>query len=195
MSEHINENMILWENFLKGDEAAFSSFYKKNYPILYSYGQALQIEEGQIRDIIQDIFLKIYSSPSIIKNSSTIRSLLLVSLRNAYINHKKKQKKITNLDDADFVFQYSVENSFGDEEEQRQVKAEVDSIMEKLTPRQKEIIYLRFLHQMSYEEISQIMNMSEQAARNLIYRAVERIRKDNKNSYVLFLIILAQIKF
>lgn len=195
MSEHINENMILWENFLKGDEVAFSSLYKKNYPILYSYGQALQIEEGQIRDIIQDIFLKIYSSPSIIKNSSTIRSLLLVSLRNAYINHKKKQKKITNLDDADFVFQYSVENSFGDEEEQRQVKAEVDNIMEKLTPRQKEIVYLRFLHQMSYEEISQIMNMSEQAARNLIYRAVDRIRKDNKNSYMFFLIILAQIKF
>lgn len=194
MSGHIDENMILWESFLNGDNTAFSSLYKKNYSILYSYGLALQIEEEQIRDIIHDIFLKIYSSPSIIRDSATIRSLLLVSMRNAYFNFQKKQSKLTNLDEVNFNFKYSVENNFSNEEEHRQIKAEVDGIMKTLTPRQKEIIYLRFLHQMSYEEISHVMSMTKQAARNLVYRTIDRIRKDNKNSYIFFLIILSQVK-
>ena len=58
-----------------------------------------------------------------------------------------------------------------------------------MTPRQKEIIYLRFLHQKEYEEIAQIMDMSEQAARNLTYRAMEKIRKENNDFFVLLFMI------
>lgn len=189
------ENHILWDNFINGDTKAFSNFYKKNYPILYSYGMSLNMSEEQVRDIIHDIFLKLYSTPTIIKDTSTIHSYLLVSLRNAFINQARKQNKIVDLEHIEFDFQYSVENDFWDKSEKAQLKSEVDNIIAQLTPRQKEIIYLRFLHQMSYEEISQVMHMSEQAARNLTHRAIDRIRKNNPDTYLLLLAILLPIRF
>ena len=43
--------------------------------------------------------------------------------------------------------------------------------------------------QKEYEEIAQIMDMSEQAARNLTYRAMEKIRKENNDFFVLLFMI------
>ncbi len=192
MDNYIEKNIALWDSFLKGDQQAFSIFYKNNYTMLYSYGRRLQMDDDQIRDIIHDIFLKLYSNPAIIKATNTIRPFLLVSMRNAFINLQKKTQKQVHTEVLDFDFKYTVENDFWDKEKQVDVKREVDNIIRQLTPRQKEIIYLRFLYEMSYEEIAQIMNMSEQAARNLVYRTIDRIRKDNLQAAFVFFLFLAR---
>lgn len=195
MNNCIDEDIDLWKRFLEGDKIAFSIFYKKNYSILYSYGVGLKIGEDRIRDLIQDIFLKIYTSPSVITDFKTIRSFMLVSFRNAFINQEKKEKRFFDIDTVDFDFHYSVENSFWDENEKQMMQLKVEKILNKLTPRQKEIIYFRFLYQMGYEDIAKIMNMSEQAARNLVHRAITRIREDNPQNYILLLIFLSKIHF
>lgn len=81
------------------------------------------------------------------------------------------------------------ENPMPVQEEVKALKEKIHRIINSLTPRQKEIIYLRFLHQKEYEEIAQIMDMSEQAARNLTYRAMEKIRKENNDFFVLLFMI------
>ncbi|MBD1431266.1 RNA polymerase sigma factor [Sphingobacterium sp. DN00404] len=188
MNDCTEENRLLWLSFLKGDQDAFSTLYKNNYRMLYAYGRRLQMEENQIRDIIHDIFLKLYAKPDLIKNVTTIRPFLLVSMRNAFINWKKKMQRQTDMDVLDFDLHYTVENEFWDKEQLMDVKKKVEHIVQQLTPRQKEIIYLRFLYEMSYEEVAQIMGMSEQAARNLVYRTMDRIRKDNlQAAFALFL--------
>lgn len=192
MGDYTEENKVLWTSFLEGDQEAFSILYKKNYTMLYSYGRRLQMDEDQVRDIIHDIFLKLFSNPTIIKATGTIRPFLLVSMRNAFINLRKKAQKQVGTEILDFDFKYTVENDFWGKEKHEDVKRKVDHIVKQLTPRQKEIIYLRFLYEMSYEEVAQIMNMSEQAARNLVYRTIDRIRKDNLQAAFVFFLFLAR---
>ena len=112
-------------------------------------------------------------------------------MRNAFVNHEKQRKKYLYLDEFEnFELPYFVENTqIEDEEELKALKEKIHRIINSLTPRQKEIIYLRFLHQKEYEEIAQIMDMSEQAARNLTYRAMEKIRKENNDFFVLLFMI------
>ncbi|MCD8165683.1 MAG: sigma-70 family RNA polymerase sigma factor [Bacteroides sp.] len=171
----------LWHSFVQGDKESFALFYRRNYPKLYSYGMSLCQDQEQVRDLIQELFVKLYTTPRLIKEYSTIQPFLFASLRNACINHEKFRKRHTGLYETDsFELTYSVENNqIEDEEEHRIVKEKVEKVISSLTPRQKEIIYLRFLHQMSYEEIAGIMNLSPQAARNLTYRAMEKMRKEN----------------
>ena len=177
----------LWSSFLEGDEAAFSILYRICYRKLYSYGVNLGIDNEQIRDIIQDLFLKIYEKPDIVKEATTIIPFLLVSMKNTFLNNKKISDRFSNLDQSEvFDLKYSV-NSIESEEEEAHIKQLVDDIMQVLSPRQKEIIYLRFVHQLEYLEIATILEISEQAARNLIHRAMKRMRKENLNS--IFLII------
>lgn len=184
----------LWISFSEeGNKESFSIFYKQNYARLFSYGNSLGMDEEQIRDTIQELFLKLYTKPHLIKELSTIQAFLFASIRNAFINHKKLRKKYLGYHEVEnFELTYSIENNIlENEEEILLLKERINKIIESLTPRQKEIIYLRFLHQMDYEEISQIMNMSSQAARNLIYRAMEKIRKENPNILIwIFLLLL-----
>ena len=182
----------LWSSFLGGDEAAFSRLYKICYRKLYSYGVSLGIDDELIRDIIQDLFLKIYEKPEIVKEVSTIIPFLLTSMKNAFFNNKKISGRFSNLEQLDDVFnlKYSV-NSVESEEEDAHIKQLVNDIMQSLSPRQKEIIYLRFSHQLEYHEIATVLKISEQSARNLIHRAIKKMRKDNLS--LIFLIIFSAL--
>lgn len=171
----------LWISFIKGDSDAFSELYKLFYRTLYSYGLSFKTSEEQVRDVIQDLFMKLYARPELVKDASTLSPFLFASMRNACINSIKTEQRLTSLDTiAGFEINYSIDNNnIEDKEELDRIKILVKNILDQLTPRQREIIYLRFLHQMEYEEISKIMDMSEQAARNLVYRAMDKMRNDN----------------
>lgn len=188
--ESYNE-LDLWKLFLEGDKEAFSVFYRHNYRKLYSYGISLGMDSELIDDIIQELSVKLYTRPQLIKDFSTIQAFLYAAVRNAFVNHEKQRKKYLYLDEFEnFELPYFVENTqIEDEEELKALKEKIHRIINSLTPRQKEIIYLRFLHQKEYEEIARIMDMSEQAARNLTYRAMEKIRKENNDFFVLLFMI------
>lgn len=192
---NLRKDSELWTAFTDGDKDAFSIFYKQNYTKLYTYGISLGLNDEGVRDIIQELFVKLYTRPELIKEVGTIQPFLFASVRNAFINHEKLSSKYLSLHQiGNFELNYSIENhQIEDEEELRILQQKVDKVISSLTSRQKEIIYLRFLHQMDYSEIAQIMQLSEQAARNLTHRAMEKMRKDNPDFtgciFLLFMLL------
>ena len=56
---------------------------------------------------------------------------------------------------------------------QKQLKKMLDS----LTDRQREAVYLRYTQGLSYEEIGKLMGIQPKAAQKLVYRAIEQMRK------------------
>jgi RNA polymerase sigma-70 factor (ECF subfamily) len=55
--------------------------------------------------------------------------------------------------------------------------ARVLQALDQLSNRQKEIIYLKFYQELNYEEVSEIMNINYQAARNLLYQSIKSLKK------------------
>ena len=49
--------------------------------------------------------------------------------------------------------------------------------MGELSDRQREAIYLRYVSGLSYEELSEVLQLNYQSARNLIHRGIEKLRK------------------
>ena len=72
---------------------------------------------------------------------------------------------------AQFVF-----NQEDDEEPDDTIKARFEEVMALLSDRQKEVIYLHFQADMTYEEISKLLGINNQSVRNIIYRAMEKVR-------------------
>src|SRR5690625_7032263 len=52
--------------------------------------------------------------------------------------------------------------------------------LNQLTPRQKEVIYLRFYHGLTNPEISGVMDINDQCVRNLLSGAIKRDRKSTR---------------
>ena len=57
----------------------------------------------------------------------------------------------------------------------------VAEIMSTLTPRQKQAMHYRYIDNLSISEISDVMNMRDQAVLNTIQRALKRIRTNYLN--------------
>ncbi len=188
-----NTEETYWSAFLKGEKAAFSQLYECCYPKLYTYGINLGMNDSQIRDGIQEIFFKLYKKPEYITDASTLLPFLFSSIRNSYINILKKQSVHIDVEKhiTSFTFEYSMEDELTAKEEQQALTKKIDKIMSCLTSRQKEIIYFRFLYDMEYEEIAKIMTITPQSARNTIYKAFEKIRKNFPN-YLPYFIGLIQ---
>ncbi len=188
----IESESDLWKSFVDKNENAFSHLYKKCYKSLYNYGINLGMTEELVEDAIQDLFLKLYSRPNLINDPLTIRAFLFRSIKNFFINSLKKEDKNSSLEESDpelpFFFDYAIDERLIKEDEEDEMKQKIDKILASLSPRQREIIYFRFLHGMEYEEISRIMNISGQSARNLLHKAFEKVRKSYGSVSILLLL-------
>ena len=178
----------LWIQFLDGNENAFSQLYCLFLDDLLTYGRRVGGDNEMVEDLIQDLFLKLYQKKIILEDNTRLRPFLFRALKNLIYN------KLQPLPDYDFAFDlnYTIDEQLSLTQDQG-LSDEIHHILKGLTGRQKEIIYLRFVHEMSFEEISEIMEINIQSARNLLTRSMEKLRKEVSSTTILFFIYMISI--
>lgn len=184
----------LWVQFWGGNEMAFSQLYCLCFDDLLAYGRRVGGDNEMVEDLIQDLFLKLYQKKIILEDNTKLRSFLFRALKNLIYNQLLRNAKLQSLPDYDFAFDldYTIDEQLSWMHDQG-LSDEVHHILKGLTGCQKEIIYLRFIHEMSFEEISEIMKINIQSARNLLFRSMEKIRKESSSATILFLINVLSI--
>jgi RNA polymerase sigma factor (sigma-70 family) len=93
--------------------------------------------------------------------------------------------------EADLPFQLNVtvEDEFIEKEEAEKIREKVENVLSQLTHRQREIVYLRYIQECSYDEISEIMEISVAASRNLVSKSIAKLRVASLATSSLLLII------
>lgn len=179
----------LWIRFQKEhDEKAFSELYCLFYDELLTYGFRICEDKDAVEDCIQDLFLKIYQRRVVLRESSKLRPFLLHALRNMLYNQLSRSSRFRSLSDEDLAFHLSC--SLGEEDspaEHPDLTDEIRSFLKGLTERQKEVIYLRFAYDMDFEEIAVTMGINVQSVHNLLFRSMQKMRK---NAPLLFLVFM-----
>ena len=188
------ESRIKWRHFLSGDNDAYKWLYKTYVQILYSYGRRFTSNTEIIKDCIQEVFIAIYKSRNKLSVPDNIKLYLLVSLKNKLIRSLQKKTLHTNYKSDDketlFILEKTVEDEYIENEEYLQQKKKVDEIFAILTPRQKEIIYYRYIQELDLKEICELMDINYQSAKNLIQRSLDKIRDNYSSSFDTFLLFL-----
>lgn len=88
-----------------------------------------------------------------------------------------------------FQLNVTVEDELIMKEESEEIRQKVESVLNRLTQRQREIIYLRYIQECSYEEISDIMQISIAASRNLVSKSVTKLKESSLSLTLLLLMI------
>ena len=184
----------LWIQFLYGNENAFTQLYWLFLDDLLTYGRRVGGDNEMVEDLIQDLFLKLYQKKIILEDNTRLRPFLFRALKNLIYNQLLRNAKLQPLPDYDFAFDlnYTIDEQLSLTQDQG-LSDEIHHILKGLTGRQKEIIYLRFVHEMSFEEISEIMEINIQSARNLLTRSMEKLRKEVSSTTILFFIYMISI--
>lgn len=182
--ENFKNESLLWSSFLSGDDEAYSLIYKQYVQVLFKYGLQFTTNRELIKDCIQDVFEKIHRNRAKLKQTDSIKFYLFVILRNSLFNAlKKEQGHSQDIESIEYELVDSdaiTDNQLINEEEDFITGEKVKSIFSALTPRQKEVIYYRYIENMDINEIASIMEMNYQSIQNLIQRSIKRIRKEKE---------------
>jgi RNA polymerase sigma factor (sigma-70 family) len=181
------EDILLWESFRKGDREAFATLFRNNYEMLFRYGGKFVTNTSQLEDCIQELFVELWQSKS--RNAVvSVRAYLLKSLKYKLLKIYRQTRITLSAGDIDGGFEFSHEDFMIAGEEEAERKRLVLRALEQLSGRQKEIIYLKYYQDCSYEEVGEIMNINYQVARNLLYQAIKSLK--NRLPRLLQLIFL-----
>lgn len=180
----------VWDSFCKGDTKAFSKIYYVYVQDMFAYGLCFTSDRELIKDCIHEVFVNIYKSKERLIAESA-KFYLIRSLRNELYNAFRDQKETITIEESENIFTpvYSAEEYYIEKEQSENSKKEVTKILSILTPHQREVIYYRFIEEMSLKEIAEIMDMNYQSVQNLIQRSISKLRKEHKNSYYILFFI------
>ena len=169
-----------------------ASLYNRYVDDLYTYALYLGFEKGIIMDAIHDVFCKFAADEKQLQDVSNLKFYLFKSLKNRIYDIYKAQKKYIGLStidaqDAPFNIQVTIEDRLIDKEEQQQIKDQLSEMLDSLTERQREVVYLRYVQEYDYAQISELLNISIHGCRKLLSKAMQNLREKYGALVFLFL--------
>lgn len=176
----------LWEAFKGGNEEAFKYIYDTKVYALYSYGHRITSDNGLVEDCIQDLFADLWEKKDRLSSTNSIKFYLFKALRRRLLRRLTQENRTkTDTFPEDFQITLSQEAWLIAQQISKARLERLSQAMEKLSKRQKEIIYLKYYENLSFEEISATMAISVEATYNTLYKAIKSLRNSMKDRSVL----------
>ena len=179
-----NDDAKLIQRVLDGDDTAFSALVKKHQKSVHALAWRKTGDFHVAEEITQDTFLKAYQNLSTLKEPQKFAGWLYVIAAN-YCKMWMRKKRLSTqsledtnsaeLEKATYSGYVIAENERTTAEAQREV---VKQLLATLQESDRIVITLYYLGGMTYEEISEFLGVSVSAIKNRLYRARQRLKKE-----------------
>ena len=178
----------LWQAFRAGDRNAFAQLFHTYSDAMYAYGRKITADSELVKDTIQDIFVKLHNNRANLGETQSLKGYLLVALKRTLINHfHASSATLLSMDEVNaredasdlrFEIELSAQDaSDADWEDDEERRAQLTAALQQLTPRQREAIYLYYIQEIPLSEIAVLLEMNYQSTRNLLHRAMLKLRQ------------------
>tara|TARA_B100001758_G_C18218005_1_gene508708 strand:+ start:239 stop:832 length:594 start_codon:yes stop_codon:yes gene_type:complete len=187
----------LIENFVKGDNKAFDVLLKKYQNRIFSYIIQLVHDNDLANDIFQDVFIKVVThlKRKSYNHQGKFLSWVLRIAHNQVIDHFRKDAKMpsvgksaTNDDFNIFDVLKLEESSIEDEMVNKQILADVRSLVEQLPKDQMDVVKMRYFSGMSFQDIADKSNVSINTALGRMRYALINLRKMMKEKNIALVV-------
>ncbi len=174
MKREIKQYLI--EKAVEGDAEAFGEIYFLLRDAIYGFAFRMTNETSIAEDITQEVFMFFIKFPDNFDSSrGTLFSFLCGVARNKVFNHLKKsgtRLETNNFETEDFE---NLTNGNGKSPLQilldNEFSVKVEECAAKLSPFQREVLILREMEDLSYEEIAKITETDIGVVKSRLYRA------------------------
>ena len=174
----------LKKRIAKGDFNALNLLYKIYYRKLKLYGIQFspQLSSFSVEDTIQELFLWISQNHQKLNEIDNLEVYLFSALKrnifqDIYKVQSRKNLMVLYSNTATKVkHESSNEYKILDAENRQHSKQLIQQLLDSLPEKQKEVLYLRNYTNLSYKDIAEVMNLTEQVVRNYSYRAMQKLR-------------------
>ena len=167
----------IWERFVNGDEPAFAHIYSLYVNRLFNFGKQFCSDDELIKDVIQDLFIRLRRSRNKRKVLS-IRSYLFKCLYRDLIKKIEREKLYVSQVQDPFAISLSVEHSFIHEQTDELKRKRLSESLNQLSTKHRQALLLFYYEGLTYKEISHIFDLKNpKSARKLVYRSIDSLKK------------------
>jgi RNA polymerase sigma-70 factor, ECF subfamily len=168
-----------------GDQRAYGMMFRLYFQPLSIYAKSILTDSEQSRDIVQEVFLKIWNSRDSLEISISLKSFLYKMVHNACISHLRKEKtrqsvNALSYDDVQLrlqAFDIEGDDHFFDVILSEELDLLLYKAIDQLPPQCKQVFLLRRYGQLPYEEIAQKLSVSLSTIKTQMVRAMEKLKE------------------
>lgn len=179
-------NIELVKLLKNGDMAAFDAIYNKYCHKLHGFVIMYLKQYEDAEEIVQEVFIKIWESRKKIDVFASFESFLFTIAYNATMSMLRKRvsenksreylKTLQHINSADLVIE---------ELQYKELHHKVQTLLEELTPRQKEIYFLSREKGLTHKEIAQKLDISENTVNNHVVTILKYLKSNMDNALVV----------
>jgi RNA polymerase sigma-70 factor, ECF subfamily len=155
-----------------GDEAAFAELVERYQPRLRYYLRKMLREVHSAEDALQDVWLAVFRAVSRLADVGAFRAWLYRIARDRALSELRKRRPPSQpLEEGDWTDKRAEEREFTAEDVER-----VHAALDELVAEHREVLVLRYVETMTYEEIAQVVGCQVGTVRSRLHYAKRALR-------------------
>ena len=169
-----------------GDQLAYSEIYNRYNGLLYVFAYRRLKDREEARDIIHELFLKLWADHETISESYVLAAYLYTALRNRIINVITHQKVAVRY--LDSFTEYLSQSSYNNTDflvRHNDLASFIEKEIANLQPRMRKVFELSRKTNLTRKEIAAELNISEETVKSHMHAAL-KILKVKLGALVLF---------
>lgn len=166
-----DQNIELLARVSRGDQGAFRELYDQTHKKVYVYLYRLVHGKEMAEDILVETYTEVWRCASKFKGNSRVTTWILGIARNLAMNKLGKLRKHEDIEDFSNLSTGVIPNA-----EPMERKRVLKEAMCQLSLKHREILDLVFFHEMTYPEISQMLNIPVNTVKTRVFYAKETLR-------------------
>ncbi|SUJ07857.1 RNA polymerase sigma factor sigV [Sphingobacterium spiritivorum] len=162
-----------WERIRKNDSQSFRSLYDELYKALFGYGMHIRSDRELIKECLHELFCELWSDRANLPAVSNPQYYLFTWLKRIILRNVRQQEQLFVQDPSLPSFSDSPEEQHIEFEKLKERSYRLQLALEKLTPKQLQVINLRFYENKSCEEIAELHKSAMRTVYNTLYEAIK----------------------
>ncbi len=155
-----------------GDESAFEELVERYHGRLYYYVRRLLGPNDRVDDVLQSVWLAVFRGLRKLRDPEAFAVWLYRIAHNRALQELRSSREVVGLQDDIPVTDAGQEEKFSPED-----AASVHAALDRLRVEHREVLVLRFLGQLSYQEIAAVVGCSLGTVKSRIYHAKRALRR------------------
>lgn len=173
----------LIQAFNEGNQNAFNLIVRKYQKKIYWIIRKMVLNHDDADDLTQEVFLKLYKSLKDFRGESKFFTYIYKISINYSLNHLNKNKKILlRKVDMENIDLKSLDKKADEEMDSSERSKLLEEAIESLPEQQRAVFNLRYYDNLSYEEISTILNRSVGGMKANYFHAIKKLEKFLKSN-------------
>ena len=174
-----NELKALVEKMKAGDRESFNKLFRRYYSPLVRFGVRFVADGDQAAEIVQDLFVKLWTNREKLSITSSFESYMLRAVRNAAITYINKERAHTEVNERI----YTDDSDATDPSETLQsnnLESTYREVLAKMPEKRREVFLASRFDGLKYTEIAEKFGLSQKTVEAHMSAAIKQLKEGLK---------------